>query len=214
MNSVWISRLLVFLSALPCVLCGADSNSLCKSNRPELDLQSVIDNLIQQQKKLCTYQCLTNEEKNSVKALKNQVENVNNLLFHPPLFYNNKKYVISRVTYQSSEEAMTYCTAFGGYLAEVDDKNEYAALQKFVVSTPGVDMVLIAGTDASKEGTWKFQRTLAPMPVLDWCAGQPDDRNVEDCMTLWKSYGTKMNDIGCDFRSADYRFMCELPKVN
>nr|KAI8743242.1 mannose-binding protein C-like mannose-binding protein C-like [Biomphalaria glabrata] len=205
-------NLLILLCGLLCISCNADSSSLCKSNRPELDLQSVIDSLIQQQRKLCTYQCLTNEEKNSVKALKNQVENVTNLLFHPPLIYNNKKYVISKFPYQSSDEAMTYCTAFGGYLAEVNDNKEYTALQNFVLNTPAVDIVLIAGSDAITEGTWRFQRTGGPVPILDWCPGQPDNLGEEDCLNLWKNYGGKMNDLPCGFRSSEDRFMCELPK--
>uniref|UniRef100_A0A2C9LI92 C-type lectin domain-containing protein n=1 Tax=Biomphalaria glabrata TaxID=6526 RepID=A0A2C9LI92_BIOGL len=204
-------RLLVMLWGLQCISCNADSDSLWKSNLPEQDLQSFIDSLIQQQKKLCTYQCLTNE-KNSVKALKNQIENVTNLLFYPPLIYSNKKYVISRVPYQNSEEAMTYCTAFGGYLAEVNDQNEYRALQNFVLNTPEVDVVLVAGSDARQEGIWLYQRTGKPLSFLDWGPGQPDNLGDEDCLNMWKKFGGKMNDLPCGFRSSQDRFLCELPK--
>ncbi|XP_055901460.1 mannose-binding protein C-like [Biomphalaria glabrata] len=187
-------------------------NSLphCNSTCPVFDLKYVVDTLLQQQRELCTYQCLNNGSDDMVEALKVQIEAILPLLFHPPLNFNNRKYVISKFPYQSSEEAMTYCTAFGGYLAEVNDIDEYTALQNFVLNTPAVDIVLIAGSDAITEGTWRFQRTGGPVPILDWIPGQPDNLGEEDCLNLWKQYGGKMNDLPCGFRSSQDRFMCEL----
>ncbi|KAK0067545.1 mannose-binding protein C [Biomphalaria pfeifferi] len=213
MNSVWISRLLVFLTALPCVLCGVQTDAQCLSSRPVIDLQSVIDTLIQQQRKLCSYNCLTPEENDFYKAQKSSANLVRSQLFNTPLIYNKKRYVISKIPYQNSYEAMMYCLGFGGYLAEIDDRNELTALQKFVQDTPGIDTVLIAGSDASKEGTWVFQRTGASVSVLDWNANQPDNWKDEDCLTLWKSQNSKMNDITCTSPEPSYRFMCELLDV-
>ncbi|KAI8778004.1 perlucin protein [Biomphalaria glabrata] len=204
------SRLLVLLSTFELLSC---IDGQFNNDRPTLDLENAMKVLFQQQKYNCSYSWIASGKEKRLKDLQKSSSDLKSLLFHTPLSHNDKTYVISKYPYQSSDEAMTYCSAFGGYLAEVDDRSEYAALQRFVNSTSTVDMVLIAGTDASREGTWIVKRTLAPVPFLDWCSGQPDNRNEEDCMTLWKTHGTKMNDIGCGFTSADYRFMCELPKV-
>ncbi|KAI8778015.1 mannose-binding protein C [Biomphalaria glabrata] len=209
-----LSTLIIIVSALQLASCSYDDAAdQSTSSCPVFDLKYVVDTLLQQQRELCTYQCLTNGSDDLVEALKAQIEAILLLLFHPPLIYNNKKYVISKFPYQSSVEAMTYCKAFGGYLAEVNDNNEYTALQNFVLNTQTVDIVLIAGSDAITEGTWNFQRTGGPVPILDWCPGQPDNLGEEDCLNLWKKYGGKMNDLPCGFRSSEDRFMCELPKL-
>ncbi|KAI8778013.1 perlucin isoform X1 [Biomphalaria glabrata] len=205
--------IIVVLSSLQLASCNYDEAAAqCRSNCPMLDFRYIVDTLLQQQRELCRYQCLTNFSDDLAETLKGHIEAISALLFHPPLNYHNRKYVISKFPYQSSEEAMTYCKAFGGYLAEVSDENEYRALQNFVLNTSSVDIVLISGSDAITEGAWIFQRTGGPVPFLDWIPGQPDNLGEEDCLNLWKQYGGKMNDLPCGFRSSQDRFMCELPR--
>uniref|UniRef100_A0A2C9KKN7 C-type lectin domain-containing protein n=1 Tax=Biomphalaria glabrata TaxID=6526 RepID=A0A2C9KKN7_BIOGL len=172
--------LIIVLSSLQLASCNYEEAAVqCRSNCPMLDFRYIVDTLLQQQRELCRYQCLTNFSDDLAETLKGHIEAISALLFHPPLIYNNRKYVISKFPYQSSEEAMTYCTAFGGYLAEVNDIDEYTALQNFVLNTSSVDIVLIAGSDAITEGTWRFQRTGELVPILDWCPGQPDNLGEE-----------------------------------
>ncbi|KAH9488078.1 hypothetical protein Btru_065478 [Bulinus truncatus] len=129
------------------------------------------------------------------------------------MVYNNKKYFVSKFQYQSATEAESYCSAIGGYLAEIDDQSEYKALQNFVLGLP-VDLVLIGGSDSAVEGTWIFPRTGKSVPILDWIPGQPDNLGNEDCLNLWKTNGGKMNDLPCGFRSSEDRFMCETPVLD
>ncbi|KAH9490153.1 hypothetical protein Btru_051205 [Bulinus truncatus] len=146
-------------------------------------------------------------------SLKTQLEYLSNTLFFSPLVYNNKKYFVSKFPYQSATDAESYCTAMGGYLAEIDDQSEYKALQNLVLGLP-VDVVLIGGSDSAVEGTWVFPRTGKSVPILDWIPGQPDNAGNEDCLNLWKTYGGKMNDLPCGIPNSQYSFMCETPVLD
>ncbi|KAH9488077.1 hypothetical protein Btru_065477 [Bulinus truncatus] len=146
-------------------------------------------------------------------TLKTRLDSLSNILFFTPLVYNNKKYFVSKFPYQSATDAESYCSAIGGYLAEIDDQSEYKALQNFVLGLP-VDLVLIGGSDSAVEGTWIFPRTGKSVPILDWIPGQPDNLGNEDCLNLWKTHGGKMNDLPCGFRSSEDRFMCETPVLD
>lgn len=182
--------------------------------RPKLDLKFVMEALIEQHKEPCDFEWISSGQEERLKALEKVVDALTSLIFHPGLIYDNKKYVISKIPYRNSDEAMTYCTAFGGYLAEIDNIEKYAALRNYFQYVESADVVLIAGSDATKEGTWVFQRTGASVPVLDWNVEQPDDwKNNEDCLTLGKAQNYKMNDIACNVSDPGYKFMCELPKV-
>uniref|UniRef100_A0A2C9LX20 C-type lectin domain-containing protein n=1 Tax=Biomphalaria glabrata TaxID=6526 RepID=A0A2C9LX20_BIOGL len=185
-----------------------------KSDRPTLDLDFLKGALLEQHKELCNYEWIASGRDERPKALKKVIDAVKSLLFQQPLMYRNSSYVISKFPFQNSDEAMKYCKAFGGYLEEVNDNNEYAAILNYLKNTPSTDEVLIAGTDSRKEGTWKFQRTGASVPVLDWNRNQPDDwKNNEDCLTIGRTQNYKMNDLACDGSSLGYNFMCELPSV-
>ncbi|XP_055860854.1 C-type lectin domain family 4 member F-like [Biomphalaria glabrata] len=208
-----VSRLLVLLTTLQ-VNCIVHSDVQFKSDRPTLDLDFLKGALLEQHKELCNYEWIASGRDERPKALEKVIDAVKSLLFQHPLIYRNSSYVISKFPFHSSEEAMKYCKAFGGYLAEVNDNNEYAAILNYLKNTPSSEEVLIAGTDSRKEGTWKFQRTGASVPVLDWNINQPDDwKNNEDCLSIIKSQYYKMNDLPCDGSAAGYNFMCELPKV-
>ncbi|KAH9488076.1 hypothetical protein Btru_065474 [Bulinus truncatus] len=147
------------------------------------------------------------------KSLKTQLDYLSNNLLFTPLVYKNKKYFVSKFPYESANDAESYCEAMGGYLAEIDDQSEYKALQNLVLGLP-VDLVLIGGSDSVVEGTWVFPRSGKSVPILDWFQGQPDNAGNEDCLNLFKTYGGKMNDITCGFRSSLDRFMCETPVLD
>nr|KAI8743251.1 perlucin-like protein [Biomphalaria glabrata] len=207
MCSTNFPRLLVFFLALQLIRCET-SNVRRRRGLPFLfDVPNIVQSLLQKQTELV--QCLT--DSNKATTLKNYLNAITAQLFNPPLIYNNKKYVISKFPYKDSFDANNYCIALGGYLAEIDDNNEYQAAQHYLSITSGADIVLIGGTDAAQEGTWKFPRTGTLVPVLDWAQGQPDDLGNEDCLDIWKSKGGKMGDLPCGFRSELDRFMCELP---
>ncbi|KAH9509886.1 C-type lectin 37Db [Bulinus truncatus] len=158
-----------------------------------------------------TIQIMVNKISNQTEALvQSRLESLGNILSFSPLAYNNKKYFVSKFPYKNSTDAEAYCTAIGGYLAEINDASEYRALQNFLLSLPA-DLVLIGGSDSAVEGTWIFPRTGKPVPILDWIPGQPDNFGDEDCLSLWKTNGGRMNDLSCRFRSSDDRFMCETP---
>uniref|UniRef100_A0A2C9JEB3 C-type lectin domain-containing protein n=1 Tax=Biomphalaria glabrata TaxID=6526 RepID=A0A2C9JEB3_BIOGL len=189
MITAWTSPLMVLLCALISLGFYVTAQESCGANCPVLNFKNVAKALLQKQRELCSPSCPSGDEKAQTDALLSK-------LFNPPVIYNNKRYAISKIPYSDSDEAMAYCNAFGGYLAEVDDASEYKVLQSYVLSNPD-DIVLIGGTDKAKEGTWTFQRTCMSIPFLDWCSAQPDNYGDEDCLSFWKYGGGKMNDIQC-----------------
>ncbi|KAI8778016.1 perlucin isoform X1 [Biomphalaria glabrata] len=205
------SFLVVLMSALQVVIGIDDSLLQCNSSCAVYDFKYFVDKLLQQERELSTYQSLTNC---SAVALQAQIEAISAELFYPPLNYGGMKYIISKVPFYNADHAIKNCKAFGGYLAEIDDTDEYTALKNYLDITPNVNIVMIAGSDAVTRGTWLFQRTGQPVPVLDWAPNQPTLRGQENCLNLWKDFGGLMMDVACDSVNFDSSFMCELPSVS
>ncbi|XP_055859806.1 C-type lectin 37Db-like [Biomphalaria glabrata] len=195
-----MSRLLVLLSTFQLISC---IDAQFNNDYPTLDLDFINGALLQQHQEMCHFEWLT---------LEKRIDTLRSLLFGAPLVYSNKSYVISKFPHKNSGEAMKYCQAFGGYLAEVDDYSEFNELKDFFLRSSVKEMVLIAGSDELKEGTWTFQRTGVALPFERWAPEEPNNKaQIEHCLCLWKDYIGKMNDITCSFRNDMARFMCELP---
>uniref|UniRef100_A0A2C9KXL5 C-type lectin domain-containing protein n=1 Tax=Biomphalaria glabrata TaxID=6526 RepID=A0A2C9KXL5_BIOGL len=204
------SFLVVLMSALQVVSCIDDSLLQCNSSCAVYDFKYFVDKLLQQERELSTYQSLTNC---SAVALQAQIEAIEDLAFYPSLIYGGKKYLIAQLFFQtqSSRVAITRCGAFGGYLAEIDDTDEYAALKTFINNTPNVNMIMISGSDAATKGTWLFQRTGQPVPVIDWAPNEPNLVEEENCLYLWRDFDNLMMDDACEYIPFDTTFMCEIP---
>ncbi|KAK6969959.1 perlucin-like protein [Biomphalaria glabrata] len=184
-------------------------------NLPSLDLNYATEVLFQQQKYHCYYSWIATGKDQRLKALQNSTNELKSLLFSASLFYRNKTYVISKFSHKDSDEAMAYCQAFGGYLAEVDDYSEFKELQNFFMSSSVEEMALIAGSNAANGETWRFQRTGVALPFKSWGTGEPNNEyGIEECLCLWRIKNGNMNDIACGFRNDKARFMCELPGSN
>nr|KAI8743236.1 perlucin-like protein [Biomphalaria glabrata] len=202
-----MSRLLVLLSTFQLISC---IDAQFNNDYPTLDLDFINGALLQQHQEMCHFEWLT---------LEKRIDTLRSLLFGAPLVYSNKSYVISKFPHNDSVEAMKYCQAFGGYLAEVDEEKEFNILKDFLLRSFDVEMVLIAGSDELKEGTWIFQRTGVALPFDSWAPGEPNNKELnEHCLSLWKDYSGdwkrysgSMNDVTCSFRNDKARFMCELP---
>nr|KAI8743237.1 perlucin-like protein [Biomphalaria glabrata] len=204
-----MSWMLVFLSVFKLILC-IDVQFI--RDRPTIDLDFVNGALLEQHKELCDYEWIASGQEEKLKALEKVKDSLTPLLFQPPLVYGNSSYVISTFPHKDSIEAMKYCQAFGGYLAEVDDRNEFKEIQKLFMRSSVVEMLLIAGSDEFREGTWTFQRTGVALPFMSWAPGEPNNfKKSEHCLSLWRFYQGKMNDATCSFRDDKARFMCELP---
>ncbi|GFO02032.1 collectin-11 [Plakobranchus ocellatus] len=123
--------------------------------------------------------------------------------------FRDSVYVISRVDASFElEKNNQICKEMGGYLAEVDDKEEENFPGSFATETAGKLFVYIGINDVEKEGEYVYYTSKKPLVVANfkWWYNNPDDYNKnEDCMNVDMN---GMNDLDC-FRKA--RFMCEIP---
>ncbi|CAL1539012.1 unnamed protein product [Lymnaea stagnalis] len=123
-----------------------------------------------------------------------------------------KTYYLSKDTYTTDKASHEMCKTLCGYLAEIDDEDEY----EYAVSM--IDKhdyygVLIAGTDTYTEGTWEYERTMKRVNYFKWCLGlgEPNNSFDQDCMAISKEHSC-MLDHQClhqhDYYS--FRYLCEV----
>ncbi|KAH9500442.1 hypothetical protein Btru_071898 [Bulinus truncatus] len=117
------------------------------------------------------------------------------------------------VAVKNVSQAIDFCELMGGYLAEIEDSDEYQIVTgEFSRST--ADVMLLGGTDAEKEGTWLYQHSRVPVKFFHWLHGQPDNAgNNEACIEVRKIFHLKMNDVVCsNSQHGDSNFLCEIPR--
>ncbi|XP_055860990.1 macrophage mannose receptor 1-like [Biomphalaria glabrata] len=126
--------------------------------------------------------------------------------------FENHKYLLSRLSGFTSQEAIQYCENFGGYLAEINSEEEFGAILDFIQYFMKGYSVLIGGTDAAVESSWVFQHSGSPVEFFKWHNGEPNNVGNEDCMALafWPANGILMNDIPCSEEKVGVKFLCEI----
>ncbi|CAL1530345.1 unnamed protein product [Lymnaea stagnalis] len=130
------------------------------------------------------------------------------------LFYKyeglGKTYYISKGKFNTDVEAMDMCKTLCAYLAEIDDQAEGDLVIKMLESQDTTGM-LIAGSDRSKEGDWKYDRTGRHVKYFNWCNGEPNNVKNEDCMGYKKGLSC-MWDYSCYYRYKNFhlRYLCEV----
>ncbi|CAL1547846.1 unnamed protein product [Lymnaea stagnalis] len=133
-------------------------------------------------------------------------------LFHGALHYGGHRYYASKFQFETVETAQAICQSTGGYLVELNNAGEYYAFRNYIIGLQlRAESVLLGGTDQAHEGTWVFQHSGRYIPYFDWIAGEPNNWNNEDCMSLWLSRGARMNDIHCWRVGPVVHFACEVP---
>ncbi|CAL1545401.1 unnamed protein product [Lymnaea stagnalis] len=120
-----------------------------------------------------------------------------------------KTYYLSKAIYISDSASADVCSTFCGYLAEIDDKEEY----DFVLSMTEKHNyygILIGGTDKYTEGIWEYVRRPRRVNYLNWCLGEPNNAFDQDCLGISKNYSC-MFDHQCVHTHDHYhfRYLCE-----
>ncbi|GFR89927.1 C-type lectin 11 [Elysia marginata] len=101
--------------------------------------------------------------------------------------------------------ADSFCGQFGGYLAEIDDEEEYKFIVNFLWKVGG-HAFMTGGYDINREKHWVYWRSGKPVEYLRWSESNPDNyRGVEDCMEISLSRGG-FNDVDC---KSSKKFLCE-----
>ncbi|GFO04826.1 collectin-11 [Plakobranchus ocellatus] len=105
------------------------------------------------------------------------------------------------------------CKSYGGYLIELNDKDEEKFMQDMVFSANLLSEIVYTGlTDLGLEGHFYHYHTKKPIASdLYWIERQPDNyKGNEHCTHVFIDgiQTAGLNDIDCH-RTA--RYMCELP---
>ncbi|KAK6966099.1 C-type lectin domain family 6 member A [Biomphalaria glabrata] len=131
--------------------------------------------------------------------------------------FNNTTYLLSKEDifyYPSFGQAM--CALAGGYLAEINTKQELDYVKNFVASQGfGFWAVMLGGTDEVQEGKWVNRYSGTPV-VPFWYRTEPDDTiHQQNCQCMFKPYSWELGDIACVYNSKqDVGFLCEVESVN
>ncbi|CAL4062560.1 unnamed protein product, partial [Meganyctiphanes norvegica] len=103
----------------------------------------------------------------------------------------------------SWEEAKSSCSSDGGVLASIIDAE---AVKTYADKTYGKQYFYFGGSDAAKEGTWKW---LNGYPIsttqFPWISGEPNNAGNEDCLVV--KGGDGYNDVPCHLK---FRYVCDL----
>ncbi|GFO49524.1 lectin c-type domain protein [Plakobranchus ocellatus] len=97
------------------------------------------------------------------------------------------------------------CKELGGYLVQIDDREEYSNVVKTVRAVRGHKPFYTGITDEGSEGRFYNYNDKSPAKYLRWRWFQPDNWHGENCVTI---YSTGLNDRGCRKRG---RYICEVP---
>ncbi|CAL1548744.1 unnamed protein product [Lymnaea stagnalis] len=120
-----------------------------------------------------------------------------------------KTYYISKNNYSTAADAEAMCTTLCAHLAEIDDKSEG---DRVIAMMARLDTfgLLIGGKDNIKEGHWVYDRTGKSVKYFDWCTGEPNNYDDEDCMG-YEKHRSCMLDFPCLYRYAPFylRYVCE-----
>ena len=123
------------------------------------------------------------------------------------VFQGKRYFVTKNVAVFDIKAANVQCNVLGGFLFEIENKEEYDFVFNFCKSLGGNDFYT-GGNDIEKEGKWTYWHSGMSVAFPNWRQGQPDNGGgSEDCLILRMSYGAS-NDEFCGHKG---KFVCEVP---
>ena len=124
--------------------------------------------------------------------------------------YRNTLYLVSKTqAVFNIANANKFCRESGGYLVELDDKEEYQFVKDLVTRIGGANSFWTGGNDIDSEGTFVYYNSKKPVPPNLWSSPQPDNAGGhEDCMEIRLNFGGAINDWMC---TQSGKYVCELP---
>jgi len=143
-----------------------------------------------------------------------RVQHANAALFEATSdIFNGKRYAMSTLTLTNIAASSFKCRLSGGYLAEIDNEEEFNFVKKFIDQHDAKSKyVALGGTDEHHEGNWTSLESGQPLNFTKWYLTNPDGGKNENCIYLAKQF-TSMFDWVCDYPS-EQKFLCEIPAVS
>jgi len=124
--------------------------------------------------------------------------------------FNGHCYLLNDPTKVSSAAAQTVCQGYGGYIAEVNDSEEYHFIQHMLTDKFGSTdtWTHLGATDVGHEGSWTYLTSGSPVTFEDWGPSTSKSSNY-NCMYLHLQGGKwQMEDGGC--KEATHAVLCEM----
>ncbi|KAH9490799.1 hypothetical protein Btru_043822 [Bulinus truncatus] len=151
---------------------------------------------------------------NSVTALQNQRDISKEFLFYASAPYKGKRYYLSKqqVTFQLGI-AQSTCALYGGYLAEIDNSEEFLFVRNFLNNFTIAMSVFVGLTDLGHEGVWSSIHSKHDPIFVPWYTGEPNNGLGYDCAYMERSYEWRYADLPCyhiDTSSSTPRYLCEM----
>ena len=121
--------------------------------------------------------------------------------------FQGRRYLVSHALASFNIRIADFlCEAMGGYLTEIEDKEEYDFLFEILKGVGG-DNFFTGANDIDEEGVWTYWHSGKPVTYVNWASGQPDNYKNEDCMEINFELNA-FNDRHC---TANAKFVCEVP---
>ncbi|KAK0061924.1 fucolectin-7, partial [Biomphalaria pfeifferi] len=148
-----------------------------------------------------------------LEKLKSRFDSSKLWLFKRSDVYKGRRYYLSQQDPISrSEEAMATCVLYGGYLAEIEDMDEFNFIKIFVQKFSGIRLILIGATNYAEQEVWRYRtnNTLVPSFLNQsrkW-------GTYANCLYLLDDLGWLAVDDLCFYTYAPYptRYLCEIPE--
>ncbi|KAI8794976.1 C-type lectin contains IgSF and conserved C-type lectin [Biomphalaria glabrata] len=128
-------------------------------------------------------------------------------------FRGHRYYLNSRTYFFTPNDAHFRCHMYGGYLAEIDDAEEFEFVRSFLkTKNPRFYEMLLGGSDEAQEGQWVFPYTDRPVKYFNWTIGQPDAGRGANNQCIWRDGNYLMSDC-VPLMTYDWSFVCEIPDI-
>ena len=105
----------------------------------------------------------------------------------------------------SAQGAMIWCSLAGGHLMRIESKSEHEFARRLLSNRGGISHVWVDGTDAYKEGEWRFSNGQ-PITYNGWSRGEGRAGKKINQMALWAPTRWSFAD---DDGAASFFFICE-----
>ncbi|XP_005103184.1 perlucin-like protein [Aplysia californica] len=155
----------------------------------------------------------------TLNGLKSQVDNSKDAITLASANYKGSHYFVTEQRYGNAQEANRLCQLYGGYLVEINDRQEFDFVTDFLfnqsVSHPEIIGAWVGATDEGHEGSWRFMTSGGNMSTLVWQHLEPSGGAGENCMNIEIPFKV-MNDYPC-FRGDGMHLqaiLCEIPHRN
>ncbi|XP_023264465.1 macrophage mannose receptor 1-like [Seriola lalandi dorsalis] len=118
--------------------------------------------------------------------------------------FNDYCYLFNYLSMRTWAEARADCVNQGGDLLSITDPFEQAFIQGVIQASPTGISLWMGGHDSVTEGGWEWTDG-SPFRYIRWSAGNPDNYQGEDCLSIYIN-GGYWNDDNCEYKRG---YICE-----